>query len=431
MGHWLAVFFCLLVSLSLSVSDEWPQWRGPDRDGVWRETGILERFETSTLTPKWQTEISAGYSGPTVAGGRVYVSDRLELPEEVERILCFDWKNGQKIWEHQYPASYQGVNYPAGPRAAVTVHQGFAYALGATGRLSCLDAESGDLKWDVDGQSAYRVRMPVWGLTASPLVEGDNVIVVMGGKNACVLAFNRKTGAESWSALEDRANYSAPIVIDQAGQRVVVVWTGERVVGLNAGSGAVVWAYDWRAKRMPLGVATPVLHQDFLFFTGFYDGATLLQLNREKETVSKVWQRQGRSERSTEAIHSIISTLLIKEDFIFGVDSYGELRCLELGTGDRVWEDQRAVPRARWATIHFVEHGERVWMFNEKGDLTIAKLSGEGYEAVSSAHLIDPTPKQLRQRLVVWAHPAFAYRHVFARNDEKLICVDLSASNEL
>jgi outer membrane protein assembly factor BamB len=144
--------------------------------------------------------------------------------------------------------------------------------------------------------------------------------------------------------------------------------------------------------------------------------------------VEKVWERRGQNERSTDALHSIISTPIILGEHIYGVDSYGELRCLDAKTGERVWESDKAVPRARWATIHFVKNGDRVWMFNERGELIISRLSPQGYEEISRAHLIKPTMGQLPERGgVCWSHPAFAGGHVFARNDEELVCASLKA----
>jgi hypothetical protein len=143
--------------------------------------------------------------------------------------------------------------------------------------------------------------------------------------------------------------------------------------------------------------------------------------------VEELWRRQGRNELSTDGLHSTISTPLLRDGHVYGVDSYGELRCLDLASGARVWEDLTAVPKARWATIHFVQNGERTWMFNERGELIIAELSPAGFRELDRAFLIQPTREQLNQRGgVSWSHPAFAYRHVFARNDEELLCVDLS-----
>jgi outer membrane protein assembly factor BamB len=163
-----------------------------------------------------------------------------------------------------------------------------------------------------------------------------------------------------------------------------------------------------------------------LFVTNFYDGALMLDLSMREPAAKKMWQISGRSEKETEALHSIISTPLLRGDYIYGVDSYGELRCLNAKTGERIWEDQTATPRNRWSNIHFVEHDDQVWMFNEAGELIIAELSPQGFREIDRALLIEPTKEQLRRRNgVTWAHPAFADRHVFARNDKRLVCASL------
>lgn len=413
---------------SVEVLQDWPQWRGAQRDGVWRETGIRidlpEEFQ-----PRWSVPVGSGYSGPTVADGRVYVTDRLDDPEEIERVHCVEWKTGKRLWMHEYDCPYNRVSYKAGPRCSVLVQDGFAYSLGTMGNLYCFDAVTGKVSWSKDLDTEYGIRMPIWGIAASPVLEDGLLIVPACGKESMLVAFDAKSGAEKWRALGDRGNYSAPIVVDQAGHRILVVWTGDRVVGVNAKTGQEVWALPFKAKNMPLGVASPVLHGDKIYLTGFYDGSLMLRLNPSKLEVDEVWRQRGRNERSTEALHSIISTPLIRGEHIYGVDSYGEFRCLKLANGERIWEDRSAVPRARWATIHFVQHGELTWMFNERGELILAKLSPQGFEELDRGKLIQPTTDQLNRRGtgVCWSHPAFAYRHVFIRSDTELLCVDLSA----
>src|SRR5687768_13209969 len=167
----------VLQPILLSAED-WPQWRGPHRDGTWKETGIVETLPEGQIPIKWRAEIGAGYSGPTVAGGRVYVTDRLTKPKEIERVLCFDEETGKPLWSHAYECRYSriGYRYPAGPRASVTVHDGKAYSLGATGRLFCLDAAKGTVVWAKDLDKAYQIEMPIWGIAASPLIYEDLVI---------------------------------------------------------------------------------------------------------------------------------------------------------------------------------------------------------------------------------------------------------------
>jgi len=286
--------------------------------------------------------------------------------------------------------------------------------------------------WGHDLREDYGIdeeRMPIWGISASPVLEGDLLIVPASARDgACLIAFEALSGEERWRALDDRGNYSAPIVIEQAGRRVLVYWSGDRVVGLDPATGSEHWSVDFPAVNMPLGVASPVLAGEHLFLTGFYDGSLLLRLDPDELAVEKVWARRGQSERRTDALHVIIGTPLVLGEHIYGVDSYGELRCLELASGDRVWEDRTAVPRARWSTIHMVQHEERTWMFNERGELLLAELSPEGFHELGRVKLIEPTLGQLNRREgVCWSHPAFAHRHVFVRSDEELACFDLSA----
>ncbi|HYW79797.1 MAG TPA: PQQ-binding-like beta-propeller repeat protein, partial [Thermoguttaceae bacterium] len=403
-------------------------WRGPDRDGVWKETGIVERFTEPQLKLRWRVPISSGYSGPTVAAGRVYVTDRIEDPKEVERVLCSDSKTGQPLWTHSYDCPYEGVGYTAGPRAAVSIADGRAYSLGTMGHLCCLDAATGAVLWKKLPGVDYRVRVPIWGVSAAPLVDGDQVIVQIGGQGACLVAFDAKTGTERWRALDDKASYSSPIIISQAGRRVLVCWTGESVVGLNPASGKIHWRVPFAPNKMVINVPTPVVDNDRMFLTAFYDGSLMLQLDQSTPTVETLWRRQGRNERDTDALHSMISTPYFAGDYVYGVDSYGQLRCLEAATGDRIWEDLTATPPARWSNIHMVQSGDRTWLFNERGELIIGKLSPTGFQEISRAKLIEPTTKQLSNRGgVCWSHPAYADKCVFARNDHELVCADLAA----
>jgi outer membrane protein assembly factor BamB len=417
----------LVLWCAVAAADDWPQWRGPQRDGVWNESGVVETFASKTLKPKWRVPLGPGYTGPTVANGRVLVMDRQVKPEQTERILCFRESDGEPLWTYQYACVYRGVGYEAGPRASVTIDGERAYALGSMGHLHCLDVKTGKVLWAQDCNEKYQIEMPIWGITAAPLIYNNLVIVHIGGRDACVVAFDKISGEEAWRALDDRGQYSAPVLVKQGHHDVVIVWTGDAIVGLDAPTGKVHWRHPWKPRNMPIGVATPVISGRYVFLVSFYDGSTLLELAEDKPDAKILWQRAGRSERDTDALQGIISTPVIEGDYIYGVDSYGELRCLSLKTGDRVWEDLTAVPKARWSTIHFVRHGERYFLFNERGELLIAKLSPRGFEEISRTKVLEPTTAQLNQRGgVCWSHPAFANRCLFARNDNELVCVSLA-----
>jgi outer membrane protein assembly factor BamB len=179
---------------------------------------------------------------------------------------------------------------------------------------------------------------------------------------------------------------------------------------------------------MPIGAATPITDGKRLFVSSFYDGSMMLRLlGGEKPAAEQLWRKRGLNERQTAALHCMISTPVFDGDYVYGVDSYGQMRCLDAETGERIWESQEAVPKDRWSNIHMVRHGDRYVMFNERGELIFARLSPQGYDEISRAKLIEPTRVQLNQRGgVCWSHPAYANRHVFARNDEELVCASLA-----
>tara|TARA_R110002049_G_scaffold27321_2_gene93998 strand:+ start:61412 stop:62710 length:1299 start_codon:yes stop_codon:yes gene_type:complete len=426
----LLVFF---VSLSIAsqtfvAADDWPQWRGVDRDATLHEANLIETLPGGQLPLDWTVPVGAGYSGPTVAGERVYLTDRGpdDADKEIERVLCFDAATGDLVWDHQYEAPYM-IGYRAGPRASVTVHDGKAISVGAMGHMRCLDASTGEVIWSLDLDDAYDIRMPNWGITGSPLVYQDLVIQIAAGADGhCVVALDLATGKERWHAIDERAGYSAPILIRQGSQDVVVCWTGESVTGLDPRTGNVFWAIPMLPRNMPIGVPTPVVQDDKLFVSSFYDGSMLIRIDPNKPKAEKLWHRVGFDEKNTDALHCMISTPIIKGDYIYGVDSYGELRCLDIKTGDRVWESSKAVPRARWATIHTIRDGDREIMLNDRGQLIFATLTPDGYHEHSRAMLIGPTRKQLNKRDgVVWAHPAIADGYIYARSDKELVRASL------
>jgi len=320
---------CLAVSAitTLGIADDWPEWRGAGRDGVWKETGLIDRFESDQIEVRWRRPIGPGYSGPTVADGRVFVTDRQSQPTQIERVHCFDWKLGTVLWTFTYPCEYT-ISYEAGPRASVTVEDNRAFVLGAMGHLHCLDAGTGKVLWKRDLNQEYSIsksrRMPIWGIAGAPLIYEDLVIVHIGVEdNASIVAFDKKYGDPEWQALRDRAQYSAPILIEQAGQDVMVCWTGDSVAGLNPTTGDLFWRHPMAPSRMPIGIATPVVNGDRLFVTSFYDGSLMLRLRQDKPAVEQLWRRVGDNERRTDALQSIISTPVFLGAHIYGADSYG------------------------------------------------------------------------------------------------------------
>ncbi|MBI5772655.1 MAG: PQQ-like beta-propeller repeat protein [Verrucomicrobia bacterium] len=432
----------LLASLPVRAED-WPQWLGPQRDGVWRETGILEKFPEGGPKLRWRAPLGNGYSGPAVAKGRVYVMDRVPSTERrsapggggkqrgallgSERVLCFNEADGRLIWKHEYDCPYD-VAYPSGPRVTPTVHEGKVYTLGTEGNLLCLDAGTGKVLWSFDYKKELGVSSPTWGFSANPLIDGKKIIVIARGQGSTAMAFDKDTGKEIWRALSAREpGYCPPVIFEAGGKRQLIIWHPEAVNSLDPETGKVYWIEPFQI-RSGLTVPTPRKMGDKLFVTAFYNGPMMFKLDADKPAATVLWRGNTASERNTDKLHSIIATPFLKDGHIYGVDSYGEFRCLKADTGERLWETYAATggKSDRWATTFIVKHGSRFFLPNEKGDLIIARLTPKGYEEISRAHLIEPTNHDAR-RPVVWSHPAFANRNIYLRNDGEMRCYSLAA----
>jgi len=429
----LLVTALLVASVCLvhqARGDDWPQWRGPNRDGIWTGEGLIETFPSKTLNPRWTAPVGPGYSGPTVADGRVFVMDRRTEPPG-ERVICLDAESGKENWVFAYDCSYKRLSYPLGPRASVTVSQDLAFALGAMGHFFCLHAATGEVRWKKNLDEIYNIQRIVWGVSPSPLVWKEKVIVHFGGADgACVVAFDTKTGEERWRAIDDRPSYSSPIIIEQAGKEVLLCWTEKSFHALDPETGEHYWTepYALRERGARMNVATPVMEGEYLFACSQYEGASMYKVFETELEAAHLWSRGGPGDK-TGGINPPICTALFKEGHVYGPNMDGEFCCLDAETGDILWKSSEVTPPGRWSTVHLVQNRERTWILNEAGELIIALLSPDGYREISRAKLIEPTHK-IARRKVCWAHPAFADGCVFARNDAELVCVDLKEKTE-
>jgi outer membrane protein assembly factor BamB len=444
-------FFSLLLLIAMSLcgaarlqAADWPQWLGPERDSVWREDGIVTSFPPGGPPVIWRAEIGAGYSGPSVAEGRVFVLDRqmstnAANPNDpfargsipgVERVTCLDAADGKQLWRFQYDCPYT-MSYPAGPRTTPLASDGKVFTLGAEGNLFCLNVTNGAVLWSRDFKKDYTISTPMWGFAGNPLLDGNRLICLAGGSNATVVALDKDTGKEVWHALSAREpGYCSPVIFTAGGVRQLIVWDPESVNSINPETGSLYWSSNSPAPiRAGMTIPTPRCMDDLLFLTCFYNGSWMLKLDAAGPGASTLWKSQRISEKNTDALHSTLSTPFLENGYIYGVCSYGQLRCLNATNGERIWETFSATTddgkEMRWANAFIVKNGDRFFLFNEKGDLIIASLTPKGYEELSRAHIIDPVNRD-PGRLVVWSHPAFANRRIYARNDKEIICVDLA-----
>jgi outer membrane protein assembly factor BamB len=430
-GSLLVVICVLKITFAPISAEDWPEWRGKGRNGIWTESGILDKFPEKGLTAVWRTPIHGGFAGPAVAAGRVFVTDfkRSSGKKGMERALCLDEKSGKILWTREWDADYQGISYDTGPRATPTVDGDRVYIVGGSGTLLCLNARTGDVIWRKDYVKDYRMQMPTWGIASAPLVDGDRLIAIVGGQpDAKVIAFDKMTGKEIWRALpsDSEQGYSQPVIVAARGTRQLIIWDPTAVVALDPATGKTYWQHPFRIN-LGLTLATPVFDGSRLLVSSFYNGSMLLDL--AKENASVIWKGKSNSEINTDGLHAVVNTPVIDGDYIYGICSYGQFRCLNLKTEERIWETMEVTKeKARWASGFIVRHGDRYFINNDRGELIIAKLSAQGYQEISRTQLIKPTSNPGNRRelgAVNWSHPAYANRHIVARNDEEIISVSL------
>jgi outer membrane protein assembly factor BamB len=385
---------------------------------------------------KWRVPAGLGYAGPAVAAGRVYLLEYERASGEIannpgskdkltgqERVRCLDGATGDVIWEHAYQQAY-AVSYGSGPRATPTVEGNHVYALGAEGRLTCLTADKGNVVWSKDFKTDYGATTPHWGHSAHPLVVGDLLICLAGGSGSAVVAFNKLTGEEVWRGLSvPEVGYSPPTLAETVDPPALLIWLPDAVRGLDPQSGDVHWTVELQPDY-GMSIAAPVVHERTVYVSGVVNHSVLFELAPDGQSPDELWRGKGMT-----SISCSHSGPIIVDDTIYGCDDKGWLRAVDLQTGNRLWETLDATTGQRpagYATVFLVRNGDRFYLFNDSGDLIVAELSRDGYTEHGRFHVLEPTSSAMG-REVVWSHPAFAERCLFARNDKEIVCVSLAA----
>ncbi|HEV7403548.1 MAG TPA: PQQ-binding-like beta-propeller repeat protein [Chthoniobacteraceae bacterium] len=400
-------------------AEDSPQWRGLNRDGVWNEEGILETFPPGGLNIRWRAPVSLGYSNPIVADGRVYVTDVVLGPKEaaraVERVHCFNEASGRVVWISSYDATYPDFAWPpqsdyGGPVATPIVHRGKLYAAGGVGNLVCLDAFTGRILWSRDLAKEYGIGGD-FVRCGSPLIEGTLLIVQVNSNKpkAGVVAFDKDSGKEVWKALESGNYFSSPVVIQAGGKRQLIVSCGGWVTSLAPATGDTYWREPLLAGRP---IPSPVSHKNRLLVNGL-----MLDLAPDQPAASVLWPL-----RKPDAFLSDTTTAIHRDDLIVSHKRGGLLVGLDANTGKELWSTDQAKSSMHSLTLC----GTGVFVFTDKGEMIRIQFTAQGYRETGRTALIKPTTKDGEEKLV-YAAPAYANRHVFARNDEELICASLAA----
>jgi outer membrane protein assembly factor BamB len=377
-----ALFFAAFTLLAA----DWPEWRGPHRDGMVSEE---PKAWPEKLTLKWKTDVGIGHASPIVAAGSIYDFARVG---NAETVLSIDPSNGKIRWKQQYPAPYKmnsaATSHGEGPKSTPLYANGKLYTFGINGILSAFDAETGKPLWRLDFSKQYKEGAPDFGTAMSPIIDGSLLIVHVGGtKLGAITAFDAATGTVKWSWDGDSPAYASPIVVQLGGVRQVVTQSHSNIVGLAVATGNLLWKIPFKTDY-DQNIVTPVLYKDMLIFSGLDKGVFAVRLNRAADTwtTQTVWQNKG--------VSMYMNSPVLSGDFLFGFSHLkkGQLFCLDANTGATLWTG----PPRDGDNAALLASPTTLFALTPDGRLLIAKPTTKALNEIRRYEVADsPT----------WAHP--------------------------
>jgi outer membrane protein assembly factor BamB len=375
----------------------WADFRGPNRDGNYTGGPILTTWPSGGLQLLWKQPVGGGYASFVIANGKAYT---IEQRRSQEVVAAYDVRTGRELWTHGWPALFSEAMGGDGPRATPVWNEGQLFALGATGELHVLDAESGKLAWSKNILNDNSAQNITWGMANAPLIVDDNVIVTPGGAgDKSVVAYNKRTGNRVWGALSDRAAYTSPMLVTLAGQRQLLVVTATRVTGLAVEDGKLLWEYPW-TTMYEINSAQPIIvDPNHVFVSAGYDhGAVLLEISRAERGFSAraVWENRNMKNRFNSSV--------LYQGHIYGFDE-GIFACIDARTGERKWKG------GRYGYGQALLAGEHIIVLAESGELVLLQATPSAHQEVARFSAIEGK---------TWNHPAIADGILFVRNEREM-----------
>jgi len=381
----------------------WTNFRGPKRDGKYEEGTVSTSWPSNGLPVLWKQPVGVGHASFVVADGKAYT---IEQRRSQEVVAAYDINNGREIWTQKWNAEFNDSTGD-GPRATPTWDQGRIYALGATGELRCLDANSGAVIWGKNILSDNQAKNLPWAMAASPLIVDDKVIVLPGGANGkSVAAYNKMTGAPVWKVLDDPQAYVSPMLVELAGRRQIVVVSSFRVLGLAPENGALLWSYKWDTD-MGINVSQPIMVDRNRFFisSGYGKGAALVEVKGSGNsfTVSTIWENKNMKNKFNSSV--------LHDGYVYGLDE-GILVCLDVNTGERKWKE------GRYGYGQVILTGNHLIVSSDQGEVALVKASPDKYTEVTRFSAVQGQ---------MWNYPAIANGRLLVRNSTEMAAYDISA----
>jgi outer membrane protein assembly factor BamB len=382
--------------------DDWPQWRGPKRDGISAERGLLKDWPAGGPPAAWRTTgAGIGYSSFSAAHGRLYT---LGARGDTEYLMAYDAASGKKVWEIAHGRRF-GNDMGDGPRSTPTVDGDRLYTFGASGDMSVVDAATGKVFWKMNLLDKFGGSNIRWGLSESPLVLSDRVLVAPGGRGASIVALNKTDGAVLWKSLGDEPGYSSAILHEAGGIRQAIYFTAERALGIDVQTGKLLWSYNQVANQTA-NIATPIVRGNFVFLSSAYStGAALLELTPEANRVS------ARQVYFTRDMRNHHATSLLIGDYLYGF-SDAILLAMKFDSGQVAWRD-RSVGKG---SMVFAD--DRLYLYSEQGVVGLAEANPAGYKEHGRFQIRTGSAP-------TWSHPIVSGGRLFIRDQDNIYAFDV------
>jgi outer membrane protein assembly factor BamB len=387
----------------------WPQFLGPNRNGISKETGLLERFPADGPKEMWRVVGGVGMSALVIDDGKLFT---LVQRDGKQFVVALNARTGEAVWQTAIAPAYKN-GMGDGPRAAPAIAGDRMFVFSGEGVLAALDLKSGEVLWSHNVVKELRGRVADYGMACSPLVVGELVVVTAGAPNATVVAYDTKSGELAWNAGDDVTGYSSPALLDVGGRKQVVVYTGGSVLGLQPKSGDVLWRYPYETNY-DCNIATPITHNGHVFISsGENHGSVLLslKLDGDKHEVSEVWSSHG----PRSVLRNEWQTSILLDGHLYGMDNVGgagpitHLTCIKADTGERIWQE------IRFGKGNLIAADGKLFISTMKGELVLVRATPKAYEELGRETVIGST----RQA------PALANGLMYLRDDREIVCLDV------
>ena len=389
----------LLAVVTPSRAADWPQWRGPNRDGVSAETGWNTAWAAGGPKVLWKTNVGIGCSSFSVVGDHVFTMGN---QGDTASVLCLDAKTGKPVWKHAYSSKLDPKQFEGGQCATPTIDGKLVFTLGRQGQLFCLNKDTGSVVWSKDLTKHFGARAPQWGYAGSPLVVGNLMLIDAGGKGASAIALDKTTGRIVWKAGDDPESYSSPFAFAKDGKSLVAFFNAVGVVVRETATGKEVSRFPWKTSY-DINPTTPIFSEGKLFVaSGYGHGGVLLQV--DGANLTPVWQ--------TKHMKNKFNSSVLWKGCLYGFDE-AALNCLDFATGAVKWTQSGLGMGSL-----MVADGKLIIMA-ENGDLLLAEASSSGFKEIAKASAVVPTK--------AWVTPVLANGKIFCRNNNgDVACLDVS-----